>query len=326
MSSSEVVTITLPTPYAVGPVNCYLLRGDPVTLIDAGPNSSDALTGLRAGFSAAGLQLEDVGQVVLTHQHSDHIGLAHVVQEASGCRVAAHEGVVSFLADWGSSMEGEDAYQAEVMRLHGVPGDVIQTLRVVSRAYHAFGGSVVVDMPLADGDEIVAGGRTLVTRYRPGHSPSDTLFVDQANRVGFAGDHLIGHISSNPIVHRPLGREADPRHRTSSLAAYLDSLARTGDLDLDLLYPGHGTPVPNYRVLVPERIAHYRARSERVLAELAAGARTGYGVARAIWGDVAIRQAYLTLSEVLGALDLLLADSRVVELEADGLLEYEVAA
>jgi hypothetical protein len=59
-----------------------------------------------------------------------------------------------------------------------------------------------------------------------------------------------------------------------------------------------------------------------VLEALADGPRAAYAVARTMWGDVATRQAYLTLSEVLGALDYLLADGKVVELESGAGLVY----
>jgi hypothetical protein len=45
--------------------------------------------------------------------------------------------------------------------------------------------------------------------------------------------------------------------------------------------------------------------------------RTAYEVAQAMWGDIAVTQAFLTLSEVLGHTDLLMLDGRVAE-EEDG--------
>ena len=41
-----------------------------------------------------------------------------------------------------------------------------------------------------------------------------------------------------------------------------------------------------------------------------------------MWGNVAVTQAYLTLSEVLGHVDLLLADGRATEQERDDVVRF----
>jgi len=322
---ADLVAISVPTPYAVGRVNCYLLPGEPLTLIDTGPSSTEARAALEAGLAEEGVSLADVELVLLTHQHSDHEGLAGAVREASGCVVGAHADVVELLGDYPAGLAREDAYQAEIMQLHGVPAETVEALRIVSRGFHGFGASLTVDLPLDDGELVTAGGRTLRAAYRPGHSPSDTLYVDEEHGLAFAGDHLLAHISSNPIAHRPLRGEADPRRRPATLPGYLDSLARTAELGLDVVHPGHGEPIHDPRRLVGERIARQQARTAQVREAVSAGPLSAHAIARSMWGDVAIRQAYLTLSEVLGALDVLAAEHLVVELESAGGLEYAAA-
>jgi hypothetical protein len=44
-----------------------------------------------------------------------------------------------------------------------------------------------------------------------------------------------------------------------------------------------------------------------------------------MWGNVAVTQAYLTLSEVLGHVDLLLNDGRVVERDEAGVVRFEAS-
>jgi glyoxylase-like metal-dependent hydrolase (beta-lactamase superfamily II) len=318
-----VATLSLPTPYAVGRVNAYLLRGDPLTLIDAGPSYGDARDALVEGLAAEGLTLADIELLLLTHQHTDHEGLAGMVRDHSGCIVAAHRDIVGYLADMPESLRVEDAYQAEMMRLHGVRDEVVETLLAVSNGYHRFGASVTVDRPLDDGDVIEAGGRRLRALVRPGHSPSDTIFVDDDAGVAFSGDHLLGHISSNPVAHKPLVGLADPRRRPPTVPIFLDSLAQTSELELSIVLPGHGEPILDHRAVIAARVAKQRERSSRVLAALAGGPCTGHAIARTMWGDVATRQVYLTLSEVLGALDVLLRAGEVRETAGDdGTVRY----
>jgi glyoxylase-like metal-dependent hydrolase (beta-lactamase superfamily II) len=325
LSDATVSTITIPTPFAIGAVNGHLLQGPPLTLVDAGPNSSEALSALEEGLGARGLAVADLELLVLTHQHLDHFGLAARIQELSGCTVATHELLADYLVDFPASHEAEHDYQAEVMRLHGVADDAIETIRAVSSAYQRFGGSVAVERRLADGDVLEIGEHSFRALLRPGHSPTDTIFVDDDARLAVVGDHLLKRISSNPVVHRPRTGDADPKHRSSSLLAYIDSLEQTAALELDVLLTGHGEPIDDHRALVASRIQHHRERADQVLEHLSDSPGTAYSVARRIWGDVALRQAYLTLTEVLGAIDLLLEDARVTE-HFDGVIFTYAAA
>ena len=70
------------------------------------------------------------------------------------------------------------------MRLHGVPESGYPELYDVSKEHRNYGGSVTVDRTIRDGDVVEAGGRRLLVDERPGHSPTDTIFVveDGASR------------------------------------------------------------------------------------------------------------------------------------------------
>jgi glyoxylase-like metal-dependent hydrolase (beta-lactamase superfamily II) len=323
-----VVTIPLPVPLAVGVVNCYLLEGKPLTLVDPGLVWDETIVELEAALARRGLQVEDVEQVLLTHQHLDHVGLAGTIRERSGAQVVAHRQLGPFLIGLPeSTMDTEDLYQAEVMRLHGVPDAIIESLYETSKAHRLYATSVTADQLVGEGDVVRAGGRDLVVHERPGHSPSDLIFVDEADRLALLGDHLIGHISSNPVIHRPLGRPADPHRREPALIQYIDSLRKTAALDLETMLPGHGNPVEDHRALVDERIEFHGRRKQRIMDGLGSELRTAHELARNLWGVVAEREAFLTLSEALGHLDLLEAEGRVHVVDgADGLLRYEPTA
>ena len=194
------------------------------------------------------------------------------MRERSGATVVAHELLRGFLADLPGQMELEDTYQADVMRLHGVPEAAIAELYAVSSEHRIYGGSVTVDRTFRRRRRRRGGRpRASLVGERPGHSPTDTIFVVEDERLAIVGDHLIGHISSNPVIHRPLDRPADVRERMRSLPLYLDSLRRTAALDVDLLLPGHGNPVESHRALVDERLDFHDRRKERIFGGLADG-------------------------------------------------------
>ena len=281
-----VTTIALPVPFAVRAVNCYLLEGDPLTLIDPGADWPETLVELEASLSARGLRLEDVEQIILTHQHYDHVGLAHTVRERSGATVVAHHLLRGFLADLPGQMELEDTYQADVMRLHGVPEAAIAELYAVSKEHRIYGGSVTVDRTIRDGDVVEAGGRRLLVGERPGHSPTDTIFVIEDERLAIVGDHLIGHISSNPVIHRPLDRPGRA-FATGCRRSRSTSTRCSGRRRSTSICSCRVTAIPSRatRALVQERLDFHDRRKERIFGGLAGGPQTASQLAIDLWGQ-----------------------------------------
>ncbi|HMC07103.1 MAG TPA: MBL fold metallo-hydrolase [Solirubrobacterales bacterium] len=312
--------LRIPTPFAVGRVNCYLIEDDPLTLVDTGPNSGKSLDELERQLSALDHPLEEIELVLLTHQHIDHLGLVEIIAARSGAEVAAIDVVVPFVENFGDDIELEDRFAADLMLRHGIPEDVVTALRSVARSFRAWGARADVTRPLHDGEELRLAERELEVQLRPGHSPSDTLLWDAERRILVAADHLLPHISSNPLISRPLDG-SDERRR--ALIDYIASLKRTRELPAEIVLPGHGEPITDHRTLIDERLALHRRRAEKILDLISERPRTAYEVAQELWGNVAVTQAFLTLSEVLGHVDLLAADGRVKETANGDLIRFE---
>ena len=313
--------IALPTPFLVGRVNCYLIEDEPLTLIDTGPNSGKSLDDLERALATHGHRIEDLGLIVLTHQHIDHVGLLEILARRSGAQVAALAELGPYLEDFSRSSAADDEFAQAMMRRHGVPDDLATVLGSLAAAFRAVGSSGGVTRPLREGDDLSLGDRTLRIFHRPGHSPSDTLLWDEERGILIAGDHLLGRISSNPLVSRPLSGPSEPRPR--ALIQYMDSLRATRELPARLVLPGHGDPVLEHAELIDERLRMHRRRAARVLQILDARPLTAYDIALQMWGNVAVTQAYLTLSEVLGHLDLLVEAGQALERDTDGVSRFE---
>jgi len=319
--------LAIPTPFQVGRVNTYLIEDEPLTLIDSGPNSGKALDELERALDAHGYRIEDLELLVITHQHIDHLGLASILARRSGAEVAALDRLAPYLGRYAEEGEADDRFSEEIMLRHGISRDVAAALRSVSRAFRAWGSAVEVTRPLAHGASLALRDRTLQVLHRPGHSPSDTVFWDAERRILLGGDHLIAHISSNPLVTRPLpGTEATGDvARPQALVAYLESLGATREMPAELVLAGHGEPVVDHAALIDERLALHARRARKILRLIDEEPRSAHQIAQALWGEAAVTQAYLTLSEVLGHVDLLMSDGRVRE-HGDGGVTHFAAA
>ncbi len=322
-AAAGIHRLAIPTPFAVGRVNVYLIEDEPLTLVDAGPNSGTSLDELQRGIEGLGHGLEDIGLVILTHQHIDHLGLVSLVASRSNADVAAIDAAVPYVENYSAEAQADDDFACDMMLRHGIPEDVATALRSVSRAFQAWGARADVTRVLHDGESIELRDRTLDVYHRPGHSPSDTIFHDRERRQLLAADHLLKHISSNPLITRPRDGSGE---RPRSLVTYLESLRLTREMDVGLVLPGHGDPIVDHRSLIDERFALHERRAAKMLGLVSERPRSAYEIAQALWGNIAVTQAYLTLSEVLGHMDLLLLDGRAREVDRDGFSVFEAAA
>jgi glyoxylase-like metal-dependent hydrolase (beta-lactamase superfamily II) len=319
ISDAGIRLMRIPTPFQVGRVNTYLLEDQPLTLVDSGPNSGKALDELERQLQALGHRIEDIELVIVTHQHIDHLGLVDIVAKRSGAEVAAIDVAVPFMENFGGDAERDDEEAAALMRRHGISEEVVTALRQVTGSFRAWGSKVKVTRPLRDGELLELRDRKLEVQHRPGHSPSDTIFWDADRRILIAADHLIKHISSNPLISRPLDGSAD---RTQALVTYLESLKLTRELPAEIVLSGHGEPITDHVELIDQRLALHQRRAEKLYGLIAEQPRTGHELAQALWGDVAVTQAFLTLSEVIGHVDLLVNAGHVREEEDGQVVRY----
>ncbi|HEY5244362.1 MAG TPA: MBL fold metallo-hydrolase, partial [Acidimicrobiales bacterium] len=268
--------------------------------------------------------------IVITHQHMDHLGLVEILQRRSGAEVAALHLLAPYLEHFPASARADDEFASRVMLRHGVPSEVVTVLGSVGAAFRAFGSPANVNRPLRDGDELTLRDRTFALAHRPGHSPSDMVLHDRRQRLLIGGDHLLSRISSNPLLSRPLDHAPDEAgdgglDRPHALLDYIASMRATREMPVAVTLGGHGPPVLDHRALIDERLRMHERRARRVLAMLEAGPATAYELASQMWGNVAVTQAYLTISEIIGHLDLLVSDGRATE-DASGSVTRFAAA
>jgi glyoxylase-like metal-dependent hydrolase (beta-lactamase superfamily II) len=320
-AAAGIYPLALDTPFAIGTVNTYLIEDDPLTLIDCGPNTATGLSQLEELLAARGHSLTDLELVVVTHEHIDHTGLAGVIAERSGAELACIDLLAPTLEKWNEYSIARDDYALALMLRHGVEPHVAEALRAVANITRGFGAHAHPDRRLSADSSLSLGGRSLKVLHRPGHSQSDTVFHDHASKVAFLGDHLLAHISPNALVDHPMA--GDSSRRAEPLLDYRRSLQETRQLEIEVGLTGHGVPVVDHRTLIDKSLRAQERRAEHFYELLADGPLTAHELASLRWGGVATTQAFLTLSEVLGHLGLLLTDGLVIEDTSAEIVHFE---
>ena len=262
----DVRWMRLAMPIALDHINVYAMRdGDGWAVVDTGlnlPASRDEWDRLLAGP----LEGRTVTQVICTHLHPDHIGLAGWL-----CRrfdaplvMTRLEYVMArmLIADTGrpAPEEGADFYRAA-----GWDEAQLESYR---SGYGGF-GKAVAELPagyvrMREGDRLSIGGREWRVVVGEGHSPEHACLWREDDGLVLGGDQILPKISSNVSVW-PTEPDADP------LGDWLVSLERMKQVLPDdvLVLPSHGEPFRGVHTRLDALIRGHRTalrRLERALA------------------------------------------------------------
>jgi glyoxylase-like metal-dependent hydrolase (beta-lactamase superfamily II) len=195
-----------------------------------------------------------------------------------------------------------------------VPEDQLPRLLAIGR--HSGKYSRRVDparvKPLTEGEQLRAGKLKLDVLHLPGHTPGLVCLWDAEHRLLFADDHLLARTSPNPFLEL-----VDERTTRRALVQYLHSIGRVRALDVEWVLPGHGAPFQGHRAAIDSLRRFYVRRQEKLLETLEAGPRTPVELSNALFGPQEGARLYLTLSEVVGNLEVL-EDERRVRRVTDG--------
>lgn len=314
----EIVRIALPTPFPVGPVNAFLIKGDPPILVDAGARSDEAYAKLAQRLEEHGLKVGDLGIILLTHGHLDHVGLVGDILRESSAEVYAHPLVAEQYANYEKETDDNLHHLIHTMRRFGVPEETVAAIAAVRSTFHSLAAPFRVHHALED-SAAVAG---FSAYHVPGHSASDVLFYHPEDRIAFTGDHLIRNVTPNPLIRRPRKGQA----RARSLVEYQDSLQRTRALDIETCYPGHGGPFGDHRHVVDNLFHRHERRTADVRTLLASGPLTPYELATILFPKLSLKVLHLGLSVAIGHLEVLEERGLAVAEERDGVVCFALSA
>jgi glyoxylase-like metal-dependent hydrolase (beta-lactamase superfamily II) len=266
-----------------------------------------------------GYSFADVKRILITHPHIDHFGLAARIQIESGAKLHAIAGARPFLQDIAREWEANDKYFKHFLGYCGAPHQKIITFMAAGRDYVDYGCKVELDRPLADGDRIEFDDFSLRVLHTPGHTPHDACFESPERRLLFVGDTLGLRVAPSFLMARPAAPE-DMRPRI--VLMHMKTLKRLMNTHATLALPGHGEPFEQPRGAAEKTLRHHRRRCEEILARLSSWPKTPYEIALELAPNLPDLDLFLWISEVVGYLELLEEQGKVVQQYLDGCLHF----
>ena len=308
--------IILPTPFAVGDVNVFLIEGKSLTLIDAGIKTKEAENALETQLNERGYTISDIDQVILTHHHSDHCGLVDLFE---GKELLGHADTQRYLVRDDEFLDWQREYFTGISKQMGVPKEYMKYANNVESMY-TYSGSKPLTGFLKEGDQ-VPGVDGWVVMETFGHSQGHLSFYHETTGSLIGGDLLLGRISPNPILEPP---KKKGERRVKPQLQLNESLKRIGNESLNIVYPGHGSDITDVSSLIEKRLRMQHERAMHVKGLIGEGQNTVLELAVQLFPKAIRRDPALALFETLGQLDYLESIQKVEKQEAEGVLYYRV--
>jgi glyoxylase-like metal-dependent hydrolase (beta-lactamase superfamily II) len=311
--------LRLPLPFVLNHVNCWLLEdADGWTIVDTGADKPESRK-IWDQVLKTRLGGKPVKQLVCTHGHPDHIGLAGWLCEKLDVPL------VMTLAEWlapqlwrEQGMKPLDDQAIRHFARNGVSQSVIDKLAKSHMSAPFRNHPLPMSFKrIRDGESLKLGRRNWKVLVNGGHADEHASFHSAAAKTLIAGDQILSKIS--PVVGIFTSQPwSDP------LADYQKSLKRLARLPADtLVLPSHGIPFHGLHARIRQLEAHHEERLDRLEALLAREPKSGVELAGGLFARaVAEGQLMMALAETLAHANRLVAEGRAVRTETKTTIRY----
>lgn len=322
-----IYQLKIPIPNnPLGYTNTYLVQGDDeCLLIDAGWNSEEALQSLKKQLTEIGIDLKDISQIIATHAHPDHYGLAGRLRQLSRAKISLHH-LEANLPGHGDINIDEFIRQSEQwLRSNGAPADELPVPWAASAGMRRHPEPTLPDITLHGGETISTGAFNLQVLWTPGHARGHICLYEPSQKILFSGDHVLPTITPHISLQ--------PHSNTNPLGDFLNSLNMVKQLDVNLVLPAHEHIITDLAKRVDEIIEHHKQRNSEILKTIEATPKTAYQIADAItWmpslGGVSFQNLApwnkrMAVSETLAHLEAMRVDGMADKFTRDSIIYYQ---
>jgi glyoxylase-like metal-dependent hydrolase (beta-lactamase superfamily II) len=316
--------IKLPIDAVQGPghINVYFIEGTQGwLLVDTGWNTDESFSTLHNYLIKIGAGFEDIRQIVVTHIHPDHYGMAGRLKKLSGATLAMHHIEKGLIKPRYVSMNELLIQTDRLLIASGTPRHIAATLRDATLDLEHYIVPVPPDITLHDGDTIATGKFNFRVIWTPGHASGHICLYEPDRKILLSGDHILPKITSNISLN--------PQSLENPLGRYLKSLQEIRELDVKLTLPGHDRPFTRLTSRIDEIIQHHHRRNEEILEVIGSGTMTPYRIAQKItwadrngWRDLPLFHQHMAIFETLAHLEMMAAESLIDKLPRRGIIYY----
>lgn len=314
-----IAKIVLPTPFPVGDVNVYVVMGERLTLVDVGPNTEQAFVTLQNQLAQLGLKLQDIEQVILTHDHPDHAGLLE--RFSPELEVYGHVNNERWLHRTEEFYNEYESFYRQLFVECGIPDKYYEPLVVGMKQMLLYSCNRPLTATLSEG-EVPIGLSEWSVIETPGHAQSQIGLFRKKDGVFIGGDLLLEHISANPLLEPPLPGE---KERPKPQLQVNQSLQKLLTMPIHFAYTGHGEEVMDVSGLVEKRLSHQVLRAEQVKEWLEHEPLTAFEICKRLFPSVYKRQLGLTISESIAQVDYLLDVKKIEATKVNEAFVYKAS-
>jgi glyoxylase-like metal-dependent hydrolase (beta-lactamase superfamily II) len=316
----DIEIIQLPTNWPVGPVNLYLIKGEKLTLVDAGRRLEKAWILFHDALEQRGMTIMDIEQVVLTHHHTDHIGLLDWLLEKNPIPVFAHPNCRPYLTLDESHFKRAREFFTAFYRENGAPKAFVEKLALAESEFSGLRNKVETLQDIDEGASIPGLSEWKVIETK-GHAQSHISLYRPKDEVFLSGDHLIKHTPAGIFLDPPIFPETI---RSKPLIQYMNNLRKCLAFPVSLTFSGHGEPIEDVRGLIQKTLENIEKRAQKVKNLLYGCRKNAYQLIQVLYPDRYEREVSVLLSDMVSLLDLLADRNEICQEEENGVLYYSV--
>ena len=269
---SNLYRIEIPLPETpLKSLNSYVIKEKGRNLIiDTGLNREECMNTMESGLKELGVDIRET-DFFITHLHSDHLGLVS--------SLATDRSAIYFNRPDADRMRAGISLDVliDFARLNGFPENELQTVSYSHPGFKFKPAGIPDFKILKENDTIRISGYVFHCIETPGHTWGHMCLYEPKKKILVAGDHILGDITPNIQLWTD---EWDP------LRAYLESLDKVNQFDIELVLPGHRGIFGNAKERIRELKEHHQKRLEEILSILKNSTKNAFQIASEMTWDI----------------------------------------